>query len=279
MSDGVLSVVATPIGNLGDLSRRAGETLATADLILCEDTRRTRKLLTHLGIGSAGSGPQLVSSHAHNERERLAKVVEAVGSGQRVALVSDAGMPAVSDPGRAVVDAVLEAGLRVEVVPGPSAVLAALVATGLASERFCFEGFLPRRGKERRERLNEIGAERRTVVLFEAPGRVATTLRDLADVCGGDRIVGVARELTKLHEEVDRGALDELMPRWVEERKGEHVIVVAASVPVSAEPADDDVRAAVSLRRAAGASRRDAAAAAAEELGVSRKRAYELGEG
>ena len=279
MSDGVLSVVATPIGNLGDLSPRARDTLAGAQLIFCEDTRRTRKLLAHLGVAASGSGPRLISSHAHNERERVAEVVDAVSSGQRVALVSDAGTPAVSDPGQAVVDAVLDVGLRVEVVPGPSAVLAALVATGLASDRFCFEGFLPRRGKERRERLGEIGTERRTVVLFEAPGRVEATLRDLSEACGGKRIAAVARELTKLHEEVDRGPLAELAPRWDEPRKGEHVIVVAGSTSVSAEPGDDEVRAAVSEHRARGASRRDAAAAAAAELGVSKKRAYELGEG
>lgn len=279
MSDGVLSVVATPIGNLADLSPRAGETLASAQLILCEDTRRTRKLLAHLGLTSTGSGPQLISSHAHNERERVARVVEAVASGQRVALVSDAGTPAVSDPGQVVVDAVLDAGLRVEVVPGPSAALAALVATGLGSDRFCFDGFLPRKGKERRERLSEIAVERRTVVLFEAPGRVGATLRDLSEACGGQRAAGVARELTKLHEEVDRGPLAELASRWDEARRGEHVIVIAGSTSVSAEAGDDEVRAAVAEHRAAGASRRDAAAAAAAALGVSKKRAYELGAG
>lgn len=279
MSGGVLTVVATPIGNLADLSPRAADTLAAAQLILCEDTRRTRKLLAHLGITSAGSGPNLISSHAHNERERIAQVVEAVSAGQHVALVSDAGTPAVSDPGRAVVDALLDAGLRVEVVPGPSAVLAALVATGIAAERFCFEGFLPRKGKERRARLGEIGGERRTVVLFEAPARVGATLRDLSEVCGGRRTAGVARELTKLHEEVDRGPLDELALRWDQPRKGEHVIVVEGATSVSEEPGDDEVRAAVAEHRAGGASRRDAAAAAASELGVSKKRAYELGVG
>ena len=275
---GVLTVVATPIGNLSDLSPRAADALAGAELVLCEDTRRTRKLLSHLGITSA-SGPRLTSSHAHNERDRVDEVVDAVASGQRVALVSDAGTPAVSDPGRAVVDAVLDAGLRVEVIPGPSAVLAALVATGLSSDRFCFEGFLPRKGKERRDLLEEIAAERRTVVLFEAPGRVGATLRDLSEACGDQRIAGVARELTKVHEEVDRGPLGELASRWQEPRKGEHVIVVSGSVTSAAEPSDDEIRAAVSAHRARGASRRDAAASVADELAVSRKRAYELGAG
>lgn len=278
MSPGVLSVVATPIGNLSDLSPRAAETLAGAQLVLCEDTRRTRKLLSHLGISSAG-GPRLTSSHAHNERERVDEVVEAVAAGYRVALVSDAGTPAVSDPGQAVVDAVLDAGLRVEVIPGPSAVLAALVATGFASDRFCFEGFLPRKGQERRGRLAEIAAERRTVVLFEAPGRVAATLGDLEAACGPGRWAGIAREITKLHEEVDRGPLGELAERWQEPRRGEHVIVVAGGVEVREEPDDETVRAAVADRRAAGQSRRDAAAAAAAALGVSKKRAYELGDG
>ena len=280
VASGVLSVVATPIGNLGDLSPRAAQTLAKADLILCEDTRRTRKLLSHLGVGTGGGGPRLTSSHAHNEWDRLAEIVEAVSAGHRVALVTDAGTPAVSDPGQAVVDAVRDAGLVVEVIPGPSAVLAALVATGLGSERFCFEGFLPRKGAERRERLAEIASERRTVVLFEAPSRVAATLEDLLEVCGPRRVAGVARELTKLHEEVDRGLLGELVPRWETARKGEHVIVIeGAPLPeVEVEVDDADVRAAVQRLRAEGASRRDAAAAAALELGVSRRRAYELGE-
>lgn len=278
-ASGALTVVATPIGNLADLSPRAAAALATAQVILCEDTRRTRKLLSHLGVTSADGGPRLVSSHAHNERERVGEVVDAVASGQRVVLVSDAGTPAVSDPGRALVDAVLDAGLRVEVVPGPSALLAALVATGMPSERFCFEGFLPRKGRERRERLAEIAAERRTVVLFEAPGRVGATLLDLSHECGGERLAGVARELTKVHEEVDRGPLRELAARWQEPRKGEHVIVVAGSVAVPEAPGVEEVRAAVSRYRAAGASRRDAAAAAAAELGVSKKLAYELGDG
>ena len=272
-------MVATPIGNLADLSPRAAESLRSAQLILCEDTRRTRKLLSHLGITLAGGGPRLTSSHAHNERERVDEVVEAVAAGYRVVLVSDAGTPAVSDPGQAVVDAVLDARLRVEVIPGPSAVLAALVATGLASERFCFEGFLPRKGKERGERLAEIAREHRTVVLFEAPGRVAATLRDLEATCGPDRMVGVVREITKLHEEVDRGVLRELTARWTEERKGEHVIVVSGEASVREEPDDASVRELVARHRAAGASRRDAAEAAAVELGVPKRRAYELGEG
>lgn len=276
---GVLSVLATPIGNLGDLSPRAAATLSSADVVLCEDTRRTRNLLSHLGIGVGPAGAQLLSSHAHNERDRVAQVIEMVRSGQRVALVSDAGTPGVSDPGQPIVAAVLDAGLQVEVIPGPSAVLAALAVTGLEAERFCFEGFLPRKGPERRARLREIARERRTSVLFEAPARVAATLRDLADVCGSQRRAAVARELTKVHEEADRGPLGELAERWSEARRGEHVIVVSGLSEPIEEPDDDAVAAAVRRHREAGASRRDSAAAAADELGVSRRRAYELGEG
>lgn len=274
---GRLSVIATPIGNLGDLSPRAAERLASADVVLCEDTRRTRKLLSHLGVSLGQGGVQLVASHAHNERDLSADIVEMVSSGKQVALVTDAGTPAVSDPGQPVVAAVLRAGLKVEVVPGPSAILAALVATGLGSERFCFEGFLPRKGPERRARLREVSRDPRTTVLFEAPGRVAATLRDLLEVCGSDRWAGVARELTKLHEEADRGPLSDLVERWAEPRKGEHVIVVSESEEAEAEVDDERIAAVVQRHREAGASRRDAAAAAAQELGVPRRRAYELG--
>lgn len=276
MSPGVLSVVATPIGNLGDLSPRAAETLANAAVVLCEDTRRTRKLMSHLGLGSGERGPRLLSSHAHNERDRAGEVVSLVAAGERVALVTDAGTPGVSDPGQLLIDAVLDAGLRVEVIPGPSAALVALLATGLGSDRFCFEGFLPRKGAERRERLAEIAQEVRTTILFEAPGRVAATLAELAEACGPDRTAAVARELTKLHEETDRGPLEELAQRWTDARKGEHVIVVSGASP-SAEPDDEVIRASVRRRREAGLSRKDAAAEAAAELRVSRKRAYELG--
>ena len=164
-------LVGTPIGNLGDLSPRAVEALRGADVIYCEDTRHSRKLLTHAGI----TGASLRSLHEHNEDERTAEVLAAVAAGRTVALVSDAGMPGVSDPGSRVVAAAVEAGLVVTVVPGPSAVLAALVTSGLDTDRFCFEGFLPRSGRDRKERLEVVAAETRTTVLFEAPGRVAGT--------------------------------------------------------------------------------------------------------
>ena len=197
-------MVGTPIGNLGDLSPRAVGSLASADVVYCEDTRHSRKLLTHAGI----SGVPLRSLHGHNEGDRVDEVVAAVAAGRTVALVSDAGMPAVSRiRGRRRSRPSPPPDCAVTVVPGPSAVLAALVASGLATDRFCFEGFLPRSGRDRAERLAAVASESRTTVLFEAPVRTAATLRDLAAACGPDRPVAVARELTKLHEEVWRGTL------------------------------------------------------------------------
>ena len=202
-SSGCLVIVSTPIGNLGDLSPRAVDALGQADLICCEDTRRTRGLLTHAGI----TGKRLLSLHARNEAERLPEVLGQLAAGKTVAVVSDAGTPTVSDPGARLVAATVAAGIRVTAVPGPSAALTALVVSGLAPGRFCFEGFLARRGSDRRRRLEALAGEERTTVIHEAPGRLAATLADLAAVCGDDRAVVVARELTKLHEEVWRGTL------------------------------------------------------------------------
>ena len=182
-------LVGTPIGNLGDLSPRAVEALRTADVVYCEDTRHTRKLLTHAGL----TGASLRSLHEHNEGDRIGEVLRLVERGGTAAVVSDAGMPGISDPGGRLVAAAAEAGLRVTVVPGPSAVLGALVVSGLATDRFCFEGFLPRSGRDRKERIGKLAAETRTTVLFEAPGRVAATVRDLAEAGGPDRrVVGGA---------------------------------------------------------------------------------------
>ena len=203
--EGSIVLVATPIGNLGDLSPRAVSALAAADVIYCEDTRHSRKLLTHAGI----TGPTLRSLHEHNEDDRIAEVLQDVAAGRAVAVVSDAGMPGISDPGSRLVAVAAAAGVSVSVVPGPSAVVAALVVSGLATDRFCFEGFLPRSGRDRRIRLEQLSVEQRTSVLFEAPGRVLGTLDDLAVSCGGGRRVAVARELTKLHEQIWRGTLDE----------------------------------------------------------------------
>ena len=273
-SSGTLVLVGTPIGNLGDLSPRAEQALRSADVIYCEDTRHSRKLLTHAGI----TGQALRSLHEHNEVDRIDEVVVAVGRGRTVAVVSDAGLPGVSDPGRQVVAAVAAAGLEVTVVPGPSAVLAALVASGLATDRFCFEGFLPRAGRERRERMEQLAGETRTVVLFEAPGRVAGTLVDLAAVCGDHREVAVARELTKVHEEIWRGSLGGAV-MWATARpvRGEVVLVLAGAPEVGTEPVSDEVLAAALAERLGGGERtRGVVDDIAAVFGVPRKRVYEL---
>ncbi len=272
MSGGRLVLVATPIGNLGDLSPRAVETLATADLICCEDTRRTRKLLTHAGI----SGVPVMALHAHNEAGVSAGVVQRVAAGATVAVVTDAGTPAISDPGARLVREAAGAGVTVSVVPGPSAVVAALAVSGFGGDRFCFEGFLPARGGERTVRLAAIAAEWRPSVLFEAPHRVARTVNDLRAACGAGRAVVVTRELTKVHEEVWRGSLGEAC-EWLAggTQRGEWVLVVAGADP--GVPADAAaVMAALRRHRDAGRSRREAVAAVMGELGVPKRRVYDL---
>jgi len=270
---GALVVVGTPIGNLGDLSPRAVAALASADVLYAEDTRHSRKLLSHAGI----TGVPLRSLHEHNEVDRVDEVVAAVAAGRTVVLVSDAGMPAVSDPGARVAAAVAAAGLTVTVVPGPSAVLAALVSSGLATDRFCFEGFLPRSGRSRSDRLAALATEQRTSVLFEAPGRVAATLTDLGAVCGGDRPVAVARELTKLHEEVWRGTLDGAAA-WADAGlRGEVVLVLAGAAEPEDVEVDDSVLAAeLTVALAAGARTRGAVDEVAARHRVPRRRVYEL---
>ena len=271
--EGALILVATPIGNLGDLSPRAGEVLRSADVIAAEDTRRTRGLLTHAGVPG---GARLVSVHEHNERTRAAELVERIRAGDRVAFVTDAGTPGISDPGERLVRVCVEAGLRVEAVPGQSAVLAALVVSGLPTARFVMEGFLPRSGRDRTERLALVAAESRTTVLYEAPNRVAATLADLTVACGGDRRVVIARELTKRFEEVWRGSLTDAVAHVAEtEPRGEHVLVLAGA-PAAAAPDDAAVRDAVARLLADGVSARDAAAEVAATLGVPKRRAYDI---
>jgi 16S rRNA (cytidine1402-2'-O)-methyltransferase len=271
--EGALVLVATPIGNLGDLSPRAVEALRAADVIAAEDTRRTRALLTHAGIPG---GRRLVAVHEHNERMRAAELVERIRAGDRVAFVTDAGMPGISDPGERLVRVCAEAGLTVEVVPGPSAVLAALVVSGLPTSRFVMEGFLPRSGKERASRLTDVATEPRTVVLFEAPNRIAATLGDLARACGDTRPVVIARELTKRYEEVWRGTLADAI-RHVEdhEPRGEHVLVLGGAPPTDG-PDDDAIRTALVGLLGDGVSARDAAASVASALGVPKRRAYDI---
>ena len=269
---GRLAVVATPIGNLGDIGERARLRLADADVIACEDTRRTRSLLGHLGLAL----PTLRRVDDHTESGETERIVEMVRDGRQVVLVSDAGTPGISDPGQRVVDAVLDAGLEVEAVPGPSAILAALVASGMRADRFTFEGFIPRKGPARARRLDELAGETRTSVLYEAPHRVRSLLADLADRCDPGRRVALCRELTKLHEEVWRGALAEAADRLdATTPRGEYVVVLAGAVPVG--PAtDEELVASLEVELAGGASRRDAVAAVAAGFGVGRRRVYQL---
>ena len=269
---GRLVLVATPIGNLGDLSPRARETLDGADVICCEDTRRTRQLLTYAGI----TGKELLSVHGHNEQPRIAEVVAHLKAGRTVALVSDAGMPALSDPGARTVAAAAGAGAEVTVVPGPNAALAALVVSGLPTDRFCFEGFLPRRGPERRRRIAALAEERRTALVHETAPRLAATLADLAAECGLARQVVVARELTKLHEELWRGRLGDAVEEFAAREVRGEIVLVLEGAAAPAEASDEDVLAAVRHHLDAGATLRDAASGAAADLGVHRRRAYEL---
>ena len=272
VAPGVLVLVATPIGNLGDLSSRAVAELSRADVICCEDTRHSGRLFAHAGIDA----PKLLTVNDHTEASAVADVVDRLRRGQRVAVVSDAGMPGISDPGELLVSAAAEAGFRVEVVPGPSASVAALVGSGLPTGRFVFEGFLPRKGSGRSARLVELAGERRTLVLYEAPHRLARTLTDLSEALGRDRRVALARELTKLHEEMWRGTLaeaivhaDDVAPR------GEYVVIVDGAPP-PADATDDELLAALADAVAAGRSTRDATALVAGRFGVSKRRVYEL---
>jgi 16S rRNA (cytidine1402-2'-O)-methyltransferase len=268
-------LVGTPIGNLGDISPRAVEALTDADVIAAEDTRRTRPMLTALGIPAGG---RLVSFHGPHEAELAAKLVaRIVERGERLVCVTDAGMPGISDPGERLVTAALAAGVAVEVVPGPSAALAALVVSGLPTARFVFEGFLPRKGRQRAVRLGALKAEERTVVLFEAPHRLEATLADLAEAMGPDRPVAVAREITKRFETVWRGTLGQAVSDDGPEARGEQVIVLGPAAPVvKAEPDDGAIEDALRTELATGASTRDAATVVANRLGVTRRRAYAL---
>jgi 16S rRNA (cytidine1402-2'-O)-methyltransferase len=267
---GRLVVCATPIGNLGDASPRLATALAEADLVACEDTRQTRKLLAHLGVRA-----HLLSYHDANESARAARLVDEIAGGARVALVSDAGMPAVSDPGHDLIGACLERGLEVEVVPGPSAVLAALVVSGLPADRFCFEGFPPRKPGARARVLAELAGERRTMVFFEAPHRVLATLDAMAAAFGPKRRCAVARELTKLHEQVLRGTLTEVRECLAEQgERGEFTLVVAGA-PEAPAAAEVDVVAEVAGLIETGASTRDAVDQVARATGRARRAVYQ----
>ena len=267
---GTLFVVSTPIGNLRDITLRAIDVLRSVDVILAEDTRHSRHLLDHHGIPT-----RLVSYHEHNEARATESAIARLREGRDVALISDAGTPLLSDPGARIVRAAAEAGILVVPVPGPSALLAALVSSGLESDRFTFFGFLARKGREREDALRALSSLRHTGVLYEAPNRVATTLAELVERGAGDRRVVVARELTKQFEEVRRGTVVELAAYYESAPpRGEVVIVLEGG---TVQPlGEDELRSRVRTLRAAGLSARDVAAALVREDGASRNLAYRL---
>lgn len=267
---GTLYVVSTPIGNMGDFSFRAVETLKSVGAILAEDTRHTRGLLSRYEIATP-----MTSYHEHNEAKTTPGFVQRLRAGESLALVSDAGTPILSDPGARLVSAAIAAGISVVPIPGASAVLAALVASGLDASRFTFFGFLTRSGAERRSALDEITTLGHTAVLYESPNRVSDTLAELEQRGGGDRPAAVAREMTKQFEEVRRGTVGELRAYYEDKAPRGEVVLVIGAAPVRA-PTEEVVRGRVRTLRAEGMSTRDIAAHVAEELGVPKRTAYRL---
>ncbi len=269
---GCLYLVATPIGNLSDLSSRAIETLETVDFIAAEDTRVTVKLLNHLELKKP-----MVSYHRHNEESGGTVILDRILGGETCALVSDAGTPAISDPGEDLVLRCAEQGIEVISIPGPCALVNALALSGLPTGRFCFEGFLAMNKKNRREHLSELQNETRTMIFYEAPHKLPSTLCDLRDAFGPDRRISLCRELTKLHEEVKRTTLGEAASYYEETKpRGEFVLVVEGAKPIVKEVEGLELRLQrVQLLRQEGLSLRDAARRVAEETGTSRKELYD----
>jgi 16S rRNA (cytidine1402-2'-O)-methyltransferase len=267
---GQLVVVATPLGNLGDISRRALELLASADVVYCEDTRRSSTLFSANAIAVHG---RLKALHEHNEASQCAEIVELVRGGKQVVLISDAGTPGISDPGSRVVAAVVAAQLSVTTAPGPAAVIAALTISGLETDRFCMEGFLPRKAGERDKFYVQWASEPRTIVFYESPQRLATTLQELRERFGG-RLIAVAREMTKLHEEVLRGTVSEVAEVVAHRQILGEVVVVLEGATLSAEVDDSMLTLALAEQLDAGATTRDAVAFVAESLGVARRVVY-----
>ncbi|MBO1753515.1 16S rRNA (cytidine(1402)-2'-O)-methyltransferase [Allobranchiibius sp. CTAmp26] len=267
---GVLVLAATPIGDPRDAAPRLGAELTTADVVAAEDTRRLRRLTDDLGVAVGGS---IVSYHEHNEARRTPELVERIADGARVVLVTDAGMPSVSDPGYRLVVACAERGLAVTCVPGPSAVLMALAVSGLPVDRFCFEGFCSRKAGERARQLAALSVERRTMVFFEAPHRLSETLTAMADAFGADRRGAVCRELTKTYEEVRRGGLGELAHWAADGVRGEITVVVDGAPPVQITL--EDALPQVLELVADGVRLKDACASVAEQTGLSKKALYD----
>ena len=270
---GMLYLVPTPIGNLGDISIRCRETLENADFIAAEDTRVTLKLLNHLGIKKS-----LVSYYEHNKAFKGDKIVERILAGETCALVSDAGSPAISDPGEDLVKQCAEAGIVVCAIPGPCAAITALSISGQATGRFCFEGFLSTSKKSRREHLESLKKEQRTMIFYEAPHKLVATLEDMAEVFGSDRGISLCRELTKLHEEVVRTTLGEAIAKYTENGpKGEFVLIVSgAEAEPEEQPTEEHASAYLSRLLASGMSKKDAVKQTAKDLKLPKNEVYDL---
>ena len=268
-----LWLVATPIGNLDDISARAVSVLRASPIICCEDTRRSGSLLKHIG-----AHPQrLIVVNEHTEHDAVQEVLNFLAQDITVSLITDAGTPGISDPGEKIVAAAHEKGFRVSATPGPAAFVMAAAMSGLPTSRLAFDGFLPRSGATRRERLTELARERRTTVLYEAPHRLTKTVHDLADACGPQRRIVLARELSKLHEELWRGSLEEATNFvHTNEPRGEYVIVLAPAESGGVDVTDDEIRRELQARLSTGLSKRDAINEVTNALGVPRKRVYTL---
>ncbi len=266
---GVLFVCPTPIGNLEDVTLRVLRVLKEADLIAAEDTRVTGKLLAHYGISKP-----ILSYREHQEKRRIAKIISHLEEGRSVALVSDSGTPGLSDPGYKLIREAIECGYRVEVLPGPAAAITALIASGLPTDSFVFEGFLPRKAGERRRLLEELLRSRRTVIVYEAPHRISRFLRELSEIAP-ERRVAVARELTKKFEEVVRGTAAEVAERLGERPRGEMVVVIDKGAPPEEKLSPDELKGEVERLIALGVSKRDAVAEVAEKAGLPRRKVHE----
>lgn len=271
---GVLTVVATPIGNLKDITPRAVEVLAEADVIAAEDTRRTLQLLNHLDIKN-----NLISYYRHNEEARVDYILSLLEQGQNVALVSDAGTPGISDPGQVLIQAATEAGYVVTMAPGPAACIQALVLSGMDTDRFTFEGFLPLNKKNRRNRMGQLANETRTMVFYEAPHKLLNTLEDMRETWGEERKIALCRELTKLHEEIIHTTLAGALSMYEEQApKGEYVVVVAGGQEKeeTTEIAPEKIVQAIQERIDGGMRLKDASKEAAKELGIPARDAYQM---
>ena len=272
-----LWLVATPIGNMGDITSRAIDVLRSASLVCCEDTRRSGRLLQMLGVNLSDNDARLLVTNEHTEYNAIAQVMEVLSAGGVVAVITDAGTPGISDPGSRLVNAAIANGHPVWSAPGPAAFVAAVIVSGLSTERIAFDGFLPRSGTERTQRVAALAHDDRTVVLYEAPHRLARTIDDLAAACGDQRQVVLCREITKMHEETWRGTLSEAQS-VISQRdpRGEYVIVIAPYIAQAHDLSDADIAEAIQERLASGDSKKKAVEYVAVQLKVARNRVYNI---